>query len=239
MVALGRVATRTANVSFGGPLVERREQRADTLASVLDSAVTVVVGSAVVLLVMKDLGWDIAPLLTSVGIVGVALAFGAQSLVKDVLSGIFMLLEDQYGIGDVIDLATTTGTVESVGLRVTRVRDSDGTLWFYRNGEIARVGNQSQGWSRAVVDVRLAAAADLRRTRELLVETGARVAADPEYRDLTVGEPTVTFVDDPTTSGAQLRLTVKTAPGEQSEVATELRRRVRLALAEAGVPLAS
>lgn len=235
----GRVAARTANVSLGGSLVERREQRADTLNSVLGSSVNVLVGSIVALLVMKELGWDIAPLLTSVGVVGVALAFGAQSLVKDVLSGIFMLLEDQYGIGDLVDLGTTSGTVEAVGLRVTRIRDADGTLWYHRNGEILRVGNQSQGWARAVVDVKVAAAADLARTREVLLRSAADVTADPAFADVTIGEPVVTFVEDLAAAGVHLRLTLKTAPGEQGAVASELRGRVRRALDEAGVPLAA
>jgi moderate conductance mechanosensitive channel len=240
LVRFGQVAARTANVSLGAGLVERREQRAETLNSVLGSAINVIVGSIVALLVMKELGWDIGPLLTSVGVVGIALAFGAQSLVKDVLSGIFMLFEDQYGIGDLVDFGTVSGTVEAVGLRVTRVRDTGGTLWYLRNGEILRVGNQSQGWTRAVVDVRVGPEADIDATREVLLATATALAADPDYADTkTFGDPGVTFAEDFAGGATQLRVVVKTQPGEQAAVASELRRRIRLALAKAEIPLAT
>jgi len=240
LVRFGQVAARTANVSLGAGLVERREQRAETLNSVLGSAINVIVGSIVALLVMKELGWDIGPLLTSVGVVGIALAFGAQSLVKDVLSGIFMLFEDQYGIGDLVDFGTVSGTVEAVGLRVTRVRDVGGTLWYLRNGEILRVGNQSQGWTRAVVDVRVGPEADIDATREILLATATALATDPDFADTkTLGDPGVTFAEDFAGGTTQLRVVVKTHPGEQAGVASELRRRIRLALAEAEIPLAT
>ena len=239
LARFGAAAARTANVSLGASLVERHEQRAETLNSILGSSVNVVVGSVVALLVMKELGWDIAPLLTSVGVVGVALAFGAQSLVKDVLSGIFMMFEDQYGIGDIVDLGTVSGTVEAVALRVTRVRDAGGTLWYVRNGEILRVGNQSQGWTRAVVDVRVGPEADLDATRELLLATAAELTADHDFTARTIGEPSVSFAEDFAAGSTQLRLTVKTQPGEQAAVASELRRRIRLALDRAGIPLAT
>ncbi len=239
LARFGAAAARTANVSLGATLVERREQRAETLNSILGSSVNVVVGSIVAILVLKELGWDVGPLLTSVGVVGVALAFGAQSLVKDVLSGIFMMFEDQYGIGDLVDFGTMSGTVEAVGLRVTRVRDAGGTLWYLRNGEILRVGNQSQGWTRAVVDVRVGPEADLDATRELLLATAAELTADPDFTARTIGEPSVAFAEDFAAGSTQLRLTVKTQPGEQASVASELRRRIRLALDRAGIPLAT
>jgi small conductance mechanosensitive channel len=239
LARFGRAAARTASVSLGGSRVDRREQRAETLNSVLGSAVNVVVGVIVLVMVLQQLGWDIGPIVASVGVVGVAVGFGAQSLVKDVLSGIFMLLEDQYGVGDLVDLGTTAGTVEAVGLRVTRIRDATGTLWYCRNGEILRVGNQSQGWARAVVDVRVGPEADLDVAHETLVTTGSELAADPAFAGSTIGEPTVTFAEDLGAAGTQLSVTLKTQPGEQGPVASELRRRIRLALHAAGVPLAA
>ncbi|WP_136611403.1 mechanosensitive ion channel family protein [Sinomonas albida] len=126
---------------------ERRAQRAQTIGSLLNSIVIVVISTIVIIYVLKAFGVDIAPLLTSVGILGVAIAFGAQQLIRDFLSGIFLTLEDQFGIGDVIELGAgeVVGTVESVGLRITRVRGEDGAIWYLRNGEILRVGNRSQG----------------------------------------------------------------------------------------------
>jgi small-conductance mechanosensitive channel len=125
--------------------IERRRQRAATMASLLKSITSAVIVSIVIFMVIAELGYDIGPLIASAGIIGVALGFGAQSLVRDFLSGIFMILEDQYGVGDSVDLGSAMGTVQAVGLRVTRLRSDDGTIWYVRNGEVLRVGNRSQG----------------------------------------------------------------------------------------------
>jgi small conductance mechanosensitive channel len=125
-------------------LSTRRRLRARTLASVLRSLTTAVIAVVVGLMGIQELGYSVGPLLASAGVVGVALAFGSQSLVRDVVSGIFMIVEDQYGVGDLIEVGQTTGTVEAVGLRVTRLRAEDGTVWYLRNGEILVVGNRSQ-----------------------------------------------------------------------------------------------
>ena len=134
----------------------RRVQRAETMGTLLKSITSIVIFAVVGITAIAELGYNIAPLIASAGIVGVALGFGAQSLVKDFLSGIFMIFEDQYGVGDVVDLGEASGTVEAVGLRVTRLRDVDGTVWYVRNGEILRVGNMSQNWARTVLDIPVA-----------------------------------------------------------------------------------
>jgi moderate conductance mechanosensitive channel len=125
--------------------VERRRQRAETMAGLLKSIATAVIATIVVFMAVAQLGYNIAPLIASAGIVGVALAFGAQSLVKDFLSGVFLIVEDQYGVGDSITVGTTSGVVEAVSLRVTRLRAADGTVWYVRNGEILAVANLSRG----------------------------------------------------------------------------------------------
>lgn len=124
---------------------ERRVQRANTIGSLLNSVVGVLVATITTMYVLRNLDIDIAPLLTSVGILGIAIGFGAQQLIRDFLAGIFITIEDQYGIGDVIETSEVVGTVESMGLRITRVLAEDGTIWYLRNGEILRVGNRSQG----------------------------------------------------------------------------------------------
>jgi small conductance mechanosensitive channel len=129
---------------------ERRRQRAQTMASVLTSIVSVAVFSLVAVMVLGELGYDIGPLVASAGLVGVALGFGAQSLVKDFLSGIFLFFEDQYGVGDEVVVGETTGVVEALSLRVTRIRGEDDTIWYLRNGEILKVGNRSQRVNPAV-----------------------------------------------------------------------------------------
>lgn len=239
LARFGRASAGTASVSLGGAYVDRRAQRADTLNSVLGSTVVLGVGLVVLVMVLEQLGWDVGPLLASAGVVGLAVGFGAQSLVKDVLSGVFMMIEDQYGVGDLIDIGTTSGTVEAVGLRVTRIRDSSGTLWYCRNGEILRVGNQSQGWSRATVDVRVDASAPLDRTHRLLGDTAQALAADPAWSAVVIGDPTVAFVADLAAAGTQLQVALKVNAGQQGKVASELRRRIRAALDDAGIPLAA
>src|SRR5919112_692989 len=145
---------RAAQVAEEGQFIpERRRQRAEAIGSVLRSFVSAVVFTIAALLVMGEFGFNLGPLLASAGIVGVALGFGAQSLVKDLIAGLFMLLEDQYGVGDTVDAGEATGVVESVGLRITTVRDGQGVLWYIRNGEIVRVGNKSQGWAMVMVDM--------------------------------------------------------------------------------------
>ncbi|MGG5171462.1 mechanosensitive ion channel family protein [Pseudarthrobacter sp. J1738] len=131
---------------------ERRVQRAETIGSLLSSVVGVLISIIVIIYVLQSLGVNIAPLLTSVGILGVAIGFGAQQLIRDFLAGIFITIEDQYGIGDLIETSEVVGTVEAVGLRITRVRGEDGAVWYLRNGEILRVGNRSQGTYSPVIE---------------------------------------------------------------------------------------
>ncbi|MGV8976644.1 MAG: mechanosensitive ion channel family protein [Cellulomonas sp.] len=224
-----------------GPLASaRRAQRARTVGSVLRSTATIVVGTLVFLLVLDTVGMNIAPFIASAGIVGVAVGFGAQSLVKDFLSGVFMLLEDQYGVGDVVDVgpgAGTAGTVEAVGLRVTKIRDSAGTLWYVPNGTMTRVGNKTQGWAKAIVEVSVDYFADLDEVRGLLTQAADRVAADPVIGTYLQGAPTVTGIEAVTFDAVTLRLSVTTAPAMQWDVARELRVAVRDVLTSAGIPL--
>jgi len=216
----------------------RRAQRAQTMGSALSSGATLLVGALVGVIVLGLLKVDVGPLLASAGVVGVALGFGAQTLVKDFLAGISMLAEDQYGVGDVVDVGAASGVVEQVGLRVTQIRSLNGTLWYVRNGEILRVGNMTQGWSRAVVEVRVLADQDVPRVRELLLEAAAAVAADADLGTALLEDAEVAGIEDLTAEGAMLRLLVKTAPSMQWDVARSLRARIRVLLAAEGIELA-
>ncbi|HWS57247.1 MAG TPA: mechanosensitive ion channel family protein [Actinotalea sp.] len=235
-----RLLSRTGvDLAAESPLAAaRRAQRAGTIGSVLRSSAALVVGLAVLAALSSINGWDLGPLLASIGIVGVALGFGAQTLVKDFLSGIFMLVEDQYGVGDVVDLGEATGTVEAVGLRVTQVRDLQGTLWFVRNGEVVRVGNKTQGWARAVVEVRIGPDQDVAEALALLRAATSTLVGDETVAPVLLGEPEVTGFEDFTGESVLLRATVKTAPAKQWEVQRALRAAVRDAFLAHGVPLA-
>ncbi|MGV8967879.1 MAG: mechanosensitive ion channel family protein [Cellulomonas sp.] len=216
----------------------RRAQRARTMGSALGSGATFFVGAVVIVLILGILNVDVGPLLASAGVVGVALGFGAQTLVKDFLAGISMLAEDQYGVGDVVDLGEASGVVEQVGLRVTQVRSLDGTLWYVRNGEILRVGNMTQGWSRALIEIRVLADQDVPRVQALLLEAAAEVAADPDLGPAIQGEAEVAGIEDLSAEGAMLRLLIKTAPSRQWDVSRAVRARIRTGLAREGIDLA-
>ena len=230
---------RAAKVVFGGTGIysERRALRATTLGSLLKSIVTAVIGTIVVVMALDILGYPIGPLLASAGIAGIALGFGAQNLVKDFLSGIFMLLEDQYGVGDVIDMGEATGTVEAVGLRVTRLRSVDGTVWYVRNGEVVRVGNSSHGWARTVLDVRIAYDEDIARVERLLTDLVTEFAADPEWERYVLEEPEVWGVENLAADSVVLRVVVKTQPLQQWKIARELRERIKRVFDAEGVQI--
>jgi moderate conductance mechanosensitive channel len=220
--------------TFGGTRAERRRQRAEALGSVLRSFASVTIFSIAAMMVLGELGVDLAPLLASAGIAGVALGFGAQNLVKDYFAGLFMLIEDQYGVGDNVDLGEVSGTVEEVGLRITTIRDLRGVIWYIRNGEIIRVGNRSQGWAVVVVDVPVGFAG-VEEATEVLRDAAAALTEDPQWADDLLDAPAVLGVEQITIEGAVVRTTVKTISAAQWRVARELRRRLTDALESAGI----
>ncbi len=214
---------------------QRSGQRAQTLGSLLRYATTITIFTIATLMVLSELGVNIGPMLAGAGVVGFALGFGAQSLVKDFLSGAFMLMEDQYGVGDVIDVGEATGTVERVTLRVTTLRDVDGTVWYVPNGEVRRVGNKSKLWSRIVLDVEVAYDTDISQASEVI-----KRVADAEWKAQTRGatiieEPELWGVEQFGPSAIVLRLAVKTRPGEQWFVGRALRAALKEAFDEADI----
>lgn len=233
--ALHRIVDRIASRAEKGVLPERvevaiaarRKQRAATMAGVFKSIVTAVVFAVIGTMVLSELGVNIAPIIASAGIIGIALGFGAQSLVKDFLAGIFIFLEDQYGVGDVVDVGEASGTVEAVTLRMTRLRDVNGTVWYVPNGEVVRVGNQSQNWARAVIDVSVSYREDLARVQRVLREVAHDLWEDEDYTGLIIEEPEVTGVEMLAANSVTVRVMVKTAPLEQWAVARALRQRIK------------
>jgi small conductance mechanosensitive channel len=188
-------------------------------------------------MVLSEVGMDVAPILASAGVLGLAIGFGAQNLVKDFLSGVMMMVEDQYGVGDAVDLGEAVGTVEHVGLRVTRVRDVDGTVWYVRNGEILRVGNQSQNWARTVLDINVGYREDLVRVRRVLEEVAHGLWEDEDYSGVVIEEPEVWGVENLSPDGVVMRVTLKTAPMEQWQVAREMRARIKARFDHEGIEI--
>jgi small conductance mechanosensitive channel len=205
---------------------ERRTQRAAAIGSVLRSFTSIVILSITVMLILGELGINLTPIVASAGVVGVALGFGAQNLVKDFLSGIGLILEDQYGVGDVVDLGEASGTIEGVGLRITRLRDNAGVVWYVRNGEIIRVGNKSQGYAQVVLDVPVSHETDLDQARQAMQEVGDALVRDEGWADKVLGEAESLGVEQITASAIILRLQVRTTTADQWRVARELRLRI-------------
>ncbi len=223
MLRRGQTEQRGAATAAAG----RRVQRAEAMGSLLKSITSIVIFTVFGITAIAQLGFNVGPLLASAGVVGVALGFGAQSLVKDFLSGVFMIFEDQYGVGDVVDLGEATGVVEAVGLRVTRLRDVDGTVWYVRNGEVLRVGNSSQNWARTVLDIPVAYTEDLRHVREVLQDVADGVWEDDEFKGVIVEKPEVWGVQELAADACLVRVTLKTAPLEQWAIAREMRERIK------------
>lgn len=232
-----RVIERSVAGIAAGPLSARRGLRARTMGSLLKSIVTGVVFAITLMMVLAELGLNVAPLIASAGILGVAIGFGAQSLVKDFLSGVFMIFEDQYGVGDVVDLGEASGTIEAVGLRVTRLRDVNGTVWYVRNGEILRVGNMSQNWARTVLDIGVAYSEDLEKVRRVLKEVAHELWEDPAFAGRIIEEPEVPGVESLTADAVTVRVTMKTAPMEQWSVAREMRERIKARFDAEGIEI--
>ncbi len=218
-----------------GPDVERRRQRALTLGSLLRSVSAFVVAVIAVLTIMAELGLPLGPLLASAGVGGVALGFGAQSLVKDFLSGIFMVIEDQYGVGDVIDTGEAIGTVEEVTLRITRLRDAAGVVWFIRNGEIVRIGNKSQGWAAAYIDVPVSYEESPEEVIPMLQDVVTRMYSEEQWSAKLIERPTVAGVESVSGGVMIIRIIAKCTPGDQFEIARVVRQRAKAELDEAGI----
>ncbi len=222
--ARGNILATTTGLS-----AERQRARVQTVGSLLRSVSTFVIGAVAGLTVMDLIGLPLGPLLASAGVAGVAIGFGAQSLVKDFLSGVFMIFEDQYGVGDVVDTGEAIGTIEEVTLRITRLRDFDGVVWYVRNGEIIRIGNRSQGNGAAWVDMPVSYQEDIQKVLGIVQEVCEAFAADPEWEPLLIESPTVLGVDSITGQTVTVKVLAKTLAGENFGVQRELRARIKAA----------
>lgn len=238
--ALSRLRARTPGMLLRtGQSDLRATARAKTLSSVVRGMASSFVWFAAVVWSLDVLEVDVAPLIAGAGIAGVALGFGAQNLVRDFLSGTFIILEDQYGVGDIVDLGEASGTVEKITLRVTRLRDVNGVVWHVPNGEILRVANKSQDWARAVLDVDVAYATDLDEARDVMAHAAETMAADPDWQEVVLDAPEVWGVEAFGPIGVTMRVVLKTRPAEQFDVLRELRRRVKESFDQAGIEMPS
>lgn len=218
-------------------------QRTRTMGSVLNNLVTWAIVSVAFVLILSELNFSVTALIASAGILGAALGFGAQNVVKDMLNGLFMVFEDQLGVGDIVELQSTqgpvSGVVEIVGVRVTQVRDVGGTLWYVRNGEIINVGNKSQGWARVIIDLPAPYTSDVDAVQQVLLDTAQAMADEPEYKRKVLEKPEVWGIESISAEALVIRLVMKVRTADQFDIARVLRLRLKLALDQLGVAVPS
>ena len=216
-----------------------REQQTRTLAGIVYSTGSKAVWVMAILTALKELDFDITAAITFAGLASLALGFGAQNLVRDVITGFYIVLEDQYVVGDTVQISEYTGRVEHLTLRRTVLRDARGALVTIANGEIRTVSNLSRDWSQAFVDVSLAPETSVEKTVRALETAAAALRADPAWAQALVDGPRILGVQDFDRTASTIRLQVRTAPTRQDEVARELRRRIQAELLKQGIPVSS
>ncbi len=234
---MSRTAQSVDGTALGGLLVnaERRRQRSQAIGSVLRSVASFLIMGTAALMVLATFQINLAPLLASAGVAGVAIGFGARNLVTDFLSGVFMILEDQYGVGDTIDAGVASGEVIEVGLRVTKLRGDNGEIWYVRNGEVKRIGNLSQGWATAGVDVTVKASEDLDRVKAILDGVAEKMSKEEPWNELLWGPVEVLGLDSVLLDSMVVHVSAKTMPGKSLTVSRELRWRIKRAFDAADI----
>ncbi|MFI2349374.1 mechanosensitive ion channel family protein [Streptomyces sp. NPDC019443] len=234
---MNRSAQAVEGTPLGGLLVnaERRRQRSEAIGSVLRSVSSFVILGTAGLMILGAFKIDLAPLLASAGVAGVAIGFGARNLVTDFLSGVFMIMEDQYGVGDSVDAGVASGEVIEVGLRVTKLRGDNGEIWYVRNGEIKRIGNLSQGWATATVDVMVRSSENLDDVRSVIGEVADDLAKSEPWNEQLWGPVEVLGLNEVLLDSMTIRVSAKTMPGKALGVERELRWRIKQAFDAAGI----
>ncbi|MEX2586423.1 MAG: mechanosensitive ion channel domain-containing protein [Actinomycetota bacterium] len=226
-----------ANASASPAAMQRSSVRGQTVAGVLKALGSATIWVLASLIVLGELGINLAPLIAGLGIVGIALGFGAQNLVSDLVSGLFMLVEDQFGVGDIIEVDGLWGEVEHVGLRTTQVRGLDGMLYTLRNGNIKLTGNANKGWTRVLLDINVAYATDLRRAASVIKQVAEEASREAELAGMFKGEPEIWGVTDFGDNSISIRLVVKSAPAAHWQLGRDLRLRIKEAFDREGIEI--
>jgi small-conductance mechanosensitive channel len=225
--------------AVGSPVAAVRiVQRTKALGGVLSSVVTTLIVIISAILVMATISPEASGAFSLItAALGAGLGFGAQNIVKDVLNGLAMVGEDQLGVGDVVDTGFATGVVEQVGIRITQIRDVNGTLWYVRNGEILRIGNLSQGWARVIIDLAVPYESDIETVQNTMLETANALQEDPRWKAVILEKPEIWGIESISAEAIVIRLVVKTRAGSKDDVARELRARLKSALDALGIKL--
>ena len=234
---VGSLRRRVNLITQAGDSNDRSRQRAVTLGKLLESLVSIVIWTIAVFIILGEVGISLGPLIASAGIAGIAIGFGAQSIVRDFLAGIFVVIEDQYGVGDIIDVSFATGEVIEVGFRTTQLRDLEGVLWTIPNGEIQRVGNYSQVWARSVFDISISYDADIDHASAVIKRVLEEIWHHGAPHATIIDEPEVLGVEELAASAVVIRARVKTEPSEQFAVARKVRAEIKKAFDAEGIEI--
>lgn len=198
-------------------------QRTRTMAAVFDRSASWAIWVTAAVMLLSEMGIEIGALIAVTTVLGAAIGFGAQSAVKDLIAGVFIIFEDQYGVGDWVELDGLSGEIERIGLRTTQLRDSHGTLWFVRNGEILKVGNSSQEWAKAVVQVGFETATELKDAEQLMKGVSDKLRDDPELGPLLLGDIEFNGVEQVGSGHYLVKSSIKTLPKKQWQVSSAIR----------------
>lgn len=235
--SLGTLRRRVQMVTSPDATQDRSRLRAVTLGKLLESLVSIVVWTTAVFIILGEVGVSLAPLIASAGIASIAIGFGAQSIVRDFLAGIFVVIEDQYGVGDIIDVSYATGEVVEVGFRTTQLRDLEGVLWTIPNGEVQRVGNYSQIWARSVFDISISYDDDIDHASSVIKTVLDDLWMNGSPHATIIDEPEVLGVEELAGSAVVIRSRVKTEPKEQFAVARRVRAEIKKAFDREGIEI--
>lgn len=230
-------AVRIAVVPDSTMSEEAEKKREDTLIRIFNGALSIVLLTIAILMILQETGLKIGPLLASAGIVGLAFGFGGQYLIRDIITGLFIILENQYRIGDVINIDTTGGLVEDISLRKTTLRDLDGTVHHIPHGEIKRVSNLSKNFARVNLDIGIAYSSNLEHVIEVINRTGSELAEDPLFRDSIISPPKFLRVNEFAEYAIVVKVLGETKPLKQWEIAGEFRKRIKVAFDKEGIEI--
>jgi len=219
------------------PSPEAEKKREDTLLQVTLGTAKVIVWIVMILMIFTKLGIPVLPLLAGVGVLGLAISFGAQYVVRDILTGLFIVMENQFRIGDIIDINGISGSVEEMSLRVTKIRDANGAVHFIPNGEIATASNKSKDFSKVNFVIRVSYEADIDQVEKIINETGEKLAKDKEFKEKIEEAPKFVRVADFGPSEINIKISGTVKPKEQWKVAGEMKRRLKAAFDKNGIEI--
>ena len=239
-IILSRIVRRAVKISVvrdQGMTEEAETKRENTLIRIFNGAIRIIMILIALLMILQEVGIEIGPILAGAGVVGLAVGFGAQYLIRDIITGLFIILENQYRIGDVINIGSEGGVVEDISLRMTTLRDLNGTVHHIPHGEVTRVSNLTKSWSRVNINIGVSYNANIEKVIDVINRTGEKLAEDPQFKDSIISPPKFLRVDEFADSSVVVKILGETKPSKQWEVAGEFRKRIKAEFDREGIEI--